>query len=81
MVHLVMYFVFSILLVRVLSNRQHFITALTISGLFGIVVEAAQGLMGLGRAFEFSDIMANILGAGLGLTGYYFMKKSTPSRP
>lgn len=34
-----------------------------ISASFGIIIEIAQGAMGLGRSFEYSDILADTAGA------------------
>lgn len=71
-----MYMALSIFIIRVLASRNKLSIALTTSVLFGIVIEALQEIMGLGRHFSTMDILANFIGASLGLTGYYFMKKS-----
>lgn len=75
-----MYFVLSMLTVSVLRMQKPCLIALIISGLFGIVIEVLQEIMQLGRSFSFLDILANILGVVLGLTGYYFMKKRIQTR-
>ena len=79
--HVLMYFVLSILTIKVLASNNKLIFAFTIGVLFGIVIEALQEIMGLGRHFSTMDILANSLGASLGLTGYYFMKKSRIKAP
>ena len=75
LVHFLMYFVLSVLVVSVLRIQKPYLSALIISGLFGIIIEVLQEIMRLGRSFSVMDIFANIMGIVLGLTSYYFMKK------
>ncbi len=70
-----MYLVFSVLLLNAQKGKSNYIITLIISVLFGIIIEAFQGFMHLGRQFSIADIIANCLGAIIGLTGYFFMKK------
>jgi VanZ family protein len=80
-VHIVMYLVLSVFIINTLTHRNRLLIALIISVLFGIVIEALQEVMGLGRQFSIFDILANFLGASLGLTGYYFIKNCTDKAP
>lgn len=70
-----MYMVFAVLLLNAQNGKSNYIVTLIISVLFGIIIEAFQEFMHLGRHFSITDIIANILGAIIGLTGYFFMKK------
>ncbi len=75
LVHALMYLVFAVLLMNAQKGKLNYIIALIISVLFGIIIEAFQEFMHLGRHFSIADMIANILGAIIGLTGYFFMKK------
>lgn len=70
-----MYGAFAVLLMHAKKDKSNYITTLIISALFGIILEAFQELMQLGRYFSIADIIANVIGAIIGLTGYFFMKK------
>jgi VanZ family protein len=75
LVHLVLYFVLTVLTMSVLQGKNSHYSAFIYCVTFGIVVEALQAWMGLGRSFSFYDILANTTGVCLGLTGYYLVKK------
>ncbi len=47
------------------------VSVLLILIVYGIILEAFQEWMGLGRSFDLRDILANILGVMLGLTSYF----------
>lgn len=75
LVHAFMYGAFAALLMHAKKDKSNYITPLIISALFGIILEAFQDLMQLGRYFSIADIIANVIGAIIGLIGYFFMKK------
>lgn len=54
---------------------------LLLSGIFlwGVLMEILQRLMALGRALEFTDMMANLAGAIAGLILYRFLIRLNPS--
>jgi len=80
-VHIVMYLVLALFIINALTHNGKLLIALILSVLFGIVIEALQEVMGLGRQFSIFDILANFLGASLGLTGYYFIKNCKDKAP
>ncbi|WP_417427601.1 VanZ family protein [Halpernia sp.] len=55
--------------------RLHFFYFLLIILLYGISTEVLQEVMGLGRSFEFLDILADILGSLIGYIIYKFVLK------
>ena len=57
-------------------NRNTGITAILLSGLYGIVMELMQYCFFPGRYFEYLDIIANIIGAicGFALFKYVYIK-------
>jgi VanZ family protein len=74
-VHFALYFVLSVLVISGLHNKSKYAITLIISVLFGIIIEALQEFMKLGRTFSMLDILANSIGVCIGLTSYYFLKK------
>jgi VanZ family protein len=74
-VHFVLYFVLSVLVISSLHNKSRYAITLIISVLFGIIIEALQEFMQLGRTFSMLDILANAVGVCIGLTSYYLLKK------
>lgn len=50
-----------------------FLIVLLVAILWGIIMEVAQHLMGFGRSYSMFDLIANILGAFVGSSFYYFL--------
>lgn len=64
------------------SNKRAIIYAFYVS-IFGIMIEIAQYNMGLGRGFEYGDILADTIGAFLFAWIYLFLQKfwiATPNK-
>ena len=78
LVHVSMYFILSMLIawnVRLkIPLASNTILWAIFTMLYGTIIEVFQGYMGLGRSFEFLDILANSAGVILGLTGYFILK-------
>lgn len=82
LVHFSMYFILAFLVFTSLKpdtlRSKPTFWVVVVLVFYGIVIEAVQELMGLGRHFEILDITANSAGVLLGLTGYFLMKKCNP---
>lgn len=83
--HFTAYGMLAFLLIRsaVLSGRMSnrtgrwFVIILLIGSLYGSLLEVLQGVMYLGRSFEYYDILANVTGTVAGLAagaGYIYRK-------
>lgn len=77
LVHLVMYSVLSFLLLWALSKTRnhrdkfiHILVVMSVSGLYGILIEILQREMTFTRNFDVYDIIANIIGVLLGCVIY-----------
>lgn len=68
-IHFTLFFIFTTLFFYAISfkNKFHYIW---IPILFGILIEIGQQTMGMGRTFDFFDILANSLGV---LLAYYLI--------
>ena len=68
-IHLVLYFVFVQLWVLNLEkiNRKNKLVILLIGIIYGIFIEFMQSAMNIGRNYEIDDMIANTLGAILGI--------------
>lgn len=71
-IHLVLYFTLSVLWVNYCVHRQRFSTKTAIAILsssvtYGILIEILQSVSHLGRSYEFDDIIANCIGAIVGV--------------
>ena len=68
-IHLVLYFVFVQLWVLNLEkiNRKNKLVILLIGIIYGIFIEFMQSAMNIGRSYEIDDMIANTLGAILGI--------------
>lgn len=74
-IHVILYAVLSFLVVQALSRNfiessKIFFYAAFVSIIYGILMEAAQSKMNLGRSFELLDILANITGSFSGVLIY-----------
>jgi len=81
LVHLILYFVFVLLWAisskTDFSKKQTLILA-AVSIAFGIVIEILQSTMGLGRAYDIDDIIANTIGCILGIVCIPFIRRKMP---
>ena len=71
-VHVLFYLGMTYLLLRSISRKQTKIILLTIvicSG-YGVIMECLQGVLDLGRHFDYYDIIANIIGSLVGALIY-----------
>lgn len=68
-IHLVLYFVFVQLWILNLEkiNRKNKLVILLIGIIYGIFIEFMQSVMNFGRSYEIDDMIANTLGAILGI--------------
>jgi VanZ family protein len=75
--HFVAYFILSVLFAGVYQRNRYWIIA---AGLvvMGILIEFAQGAMGLGRQADFRDVLANSSGIAVGLVLCWFGLGSKP---
>lgn len=73
--HVIMYALFVFLWSKLLSYKISGVkgarTAFYVSILLGLLMEALQYGMDMGRHFDILDIIANIIGSIIGLTAFY----------
>lgn len=65
---------------RPVTGSRVWICAL-ISSIFGALIEVAQAGMGMGRGFEFTDIIADTIGAFFFVAMYIFLQKIWAETP
>ena len=81
LVHLIMYCVFTVLLIVSFIKQNNSYTlkqycilfAISIAALYGIFIELYQAYMITGRTGDYYDIIANISGSIIGLLGFYIV--------
>lgn len=72
--HFGAYGLFALLLSAVFSEsriKRAIPCAVSVTAIYGIVMEILQGISGTGRQFDLVDMVANFLGAILGGLAYY----------
>ncbi|HNW49953.1 MAG TPA: VanZ family protein [Prolixibacteraceae bacterium] len=84
LIHLVMYGIFSFLLMPPFkaSRRRElrFFIPFIVSSSIGILFEYLQLMLRKGRSFEFLDIVADVLGAAVGIFIYWLIVRSLSKR-
>jgi len=76
--HFGAYGVFALLLSAALTGsriKRVIPAAVFVAALFGVLMEILQSVSGTGRQFDVVDMVANLIGAVLGGTIYYFLLK------
>jgi VanZ family protein len=79
--HFGAYGVFALLLSAVFTGsriKRAILLAIFVSALYGVLMEILQGVSGTGRNFDAVDMVANLIGAILGGSLYYFLRKLKP---
>lgn len=76
LIHLTMYFILILLWgINLISFKFSLIKILFLTIFFGLIIETLQYLLPFGRYFDFGDIIANSVGAIIGIIILLFYKK------
>ena len=76
LIHLTMYFILILLWgINLISFKFSLIKILFLTIIFGLLIETLQYLLPFGRYFDLGDIIANSVGAIIGIIILLFYKK------
>ena len=76
LIHLTMYFILILLWgINLISFKFSLIKILFLTIIFGLIIETLQYLLPFGRYFDLGDIIANSVGAIIGIIILLFYKK------
>ncbi|PCJ63915.1 MAG: hypothetical protein COA58_14890 [Bacteroidetes bacterium] len=79
LIHLILYLLFVLFWALAIPSSKKNTLILLITGVsYGILIEILQGSMHLGRSYELDDIIANTIGAILGVISIRFVKRKIP---
>mgnify|MGYP001084770177 CR=1 FL=1 len=81
LIHLILYFVLVVLWAissgtNYGANKKFIIVLMSIA--YGVLIELLQAMMGMGRAYDLDDIIANTVGCILGILSVSFVSRNMP---
>ena len=73
--HFVFYAIFAVLLKLSIRNKKMNFFIICFVVIYGIIIEILQGVLTTTRESDLFDVLANTLGAIVGLIGFQYVKK------